>query len=278
MKVILVVLILFRMGLRFSVAVGAKQGIKSLVALLVGISLPPFSSAASIQVDHKRGVIELIGKIDRDTPIQLASAIKKTINANNKLPMLFLDSEGGDLAAAIEAGRLVRENNFAVMIRGEASCASACALLYLGGVYRASLGGYGLHRPYSNRYSDSDADARKTFNLVNELVRSYLRDMNISQNLLDTMNSVSPDKVLWLTKSERSGLGVDGIDPIFEDRVNSQAARDRGVSKSEFYARKQRSNVLCQPRFSDNSSFDDNKAAAVEAMECDQAVMEGKIR
>ena len=79
--------------------------------------------------------------------VQHFSSISNECRA--KAPMIFFDSHGGDVRAAMRIGMAIRDFQAAVSVPQGASCASACVLGFLGGVTRLNFGRIGLHRPYS---------------------------------------------------------------------------------------------------------------------------------
>ena len=76
------------------------------------------------------------------------------------------------------------------------------------------------------------------------LINEYFREMNIPVSLLDLMNSVQPGDVKWLTQSEND-LYFPHFDPVFLDKVFSQRAAEKGISKVEFIRREQRLRTEC---------------------------------
>jgi hypothetical protein len=49
---------------------------------------------------------------------------------------VYLDSKGGDVAAAIKIGRIIRKNEGETSIPMSAKCYSSCALIFISGVIR----------------------------------------------------------------------------------------------------------------------------------------------
>ena len=73
--------------------------------------------------------------------------------------------------------------------------------------------------------------------------------MNIPSRLLDVMNSIPPSDVRFLDpysdKQLLEELGIVGQDPVFADVVATRIAEIVGISKSEYYTRKQRARQEC---------------------------------
>ena len=216
--------------------------------------------------------IYVVGVIDRNTPNQVASAlneIKRHGHDNNGSSIgLSLNSEGGNVEAAIEIGILARNNELATWVHPNAVCASACTLTFLGGVVRTMLGRFGIHRPYSTRYNISNADATESYDRINKATGAYLAQMNITPRLLEAMNVIPPSEIRWLTESERNEFGIDGGDPVYADRKQSEYAKKHGISKGELYRRQQSASSQCI-----------NTGLSIKEMErCYSDVMDGRRR
>lgn len=222
--------------------------------LLILILLLSFSSVALAATFEQGGecIIALNGTIDNRTPSDLSKFYTLVNNSTAKgcnMMMLTLDSNGGDVVAAMEAGTFVREKKMATTVRPK-SCASACVLLYVGGVRRFGFS-FGLHRPYSIKLSMNQSEAKNQYEQINNSIRQYLTRMNIPERLLDIMNSTSPDKVKWIDRDNNEDLIEElhlvGEDPIYAEEQDSQYAKSLKISKKEFYERRARSEDICKP-------------------------------
>jgi hypothetical protein len=199
------------------------------------------------------------GEIDKLITANIAKQYEQ-IKRENKCrysPIsLFLNSNGGDVDAAIMAGDFIRRNNIETMIDINDSCASACVLTFLAGVKRAVYGRIGLHRPYSSALSFSEPESRQSYERINNKISQYLVRMNIPVGILDTMNSVPPSEVKWLHAEfvddedykQLVNLHLIGRDPVFDDQTDSSEAKKIGISKHEYYSRKQRAEAICYSR------------------------------
>jgi hypothetical protein len=248
-------------------------GLSYIGALLSAFT--PSPRAADVTVggggsQYSPPVIYLNGEIDAQTPAALEAALKSTqkridaiaITLERENPAfkantadgligatVWLDSGGGDVEAAIAAGKIARRFSAHTFVLKNASCASACVLIFVGGVFRQGIGKIGLHRPFSASYSKSFTEAAEKHRAIQTAVAQYLSAMNISSRLLDAMDSVPPDEVRWLdmmddgTRLEE--LGITGADPVWQDRYDSVMSLNLGISKQEYYAREQRTKAQC---------------------------------
>jgi hypothetical protein len=191
--------------------------------------------------------LEVYGTIDEQTPIQIRTTLTKY---GCKKTDFSLNSGGGDANAAMECGRIIRRIHGSTnVLKGDSTCASACVLLMLGGVQRGSNGRIGLHRPFSTAISNSTVESRQTYEKTNELVKKYLVEMNIPERLLDVMNSIPPENVKWLSYREMEELWIVGVDPAFQDAMDSGTAKNLGISKQELYRRIQEADRICGTKY-----------------------------
>ncbi len=254
----------------------------TLALLLVLGVITGNSNAADVWVESSDGglcKLAIQGDIDKNTPSQLASRYK---SLNKGKPdqcnfiTLLLNSNGGDVEAAISAGEFVRQKSMYTMVSVPSSCASACVFVLLGGVTRTPGGNIGLHRPFTGALSTSESMAKGQYERVNRLIRQYLNRMNIPEALLDAMNQIPPGSMQWLRGSSDSGrlqeLHLSGEDPVWAEQKNSGSAKNLGVSKKDFYLRQQSVEAICGP-----APVSSNQMAAIEKWgKCHDDVMKGK--
>jgi hypothetical protein len=129
-----------------------------------------------------------------------------------------IDSPGGNLDAAIAIGRMLRADRIAVIIGKGAQCVSACVMVLAGGVERRLLGIIGIHRPYLDQPIASQLPApdklRSNYEQMLNVVRAYLRDMNVSERLAEDMLKIPPADVRYLSNDELVNYGVTYLDPV----------------------------------------------------------------
>ena len=132
----------------------------------------------------------------------------------------ILVSPGGDVDEALKIGRLFRKH----LIRAEApwrktdgsiwilgldttrpcrgpncTCASACALIWLGAVERD--GTVGLHRPYIDDpmfAGLSPAEASVRYRQMLDSVVSYLNEMEVPKSIIESMTATSSGDIRWV--------------------------------------------------------------------------------
>lgn len=160
-------------------------------------------------------LVYLDGRIDADAPKRLSEAL---VGVDSRLSV-WLNSPGGNLFAGMELGRIIREHgasthiiNYRTLRPGQ--CYSACAMTFLGGVYRFNSNGarYGVHRASLLVGPGGDVDLGHH---LSSAIGSYIREMGVDPRLLDLSLKAGRDEMYVLSPQEAKALGVtnDGRKP-----------------------------------------------------------------
>jgi len=154
------------------------------------------------------GLVYLDGAIDADAPDRLTQALD---GIKAKIAV-WLNSRGGNLYAGMQLGRIIRGRgastyiiNYRTLLPGE--CYSACALAFLGGVYRSNDNGarYGVHRASLRSGPTSGRDLGQQLSMA---IGSYMREMGVDARLLDLWVKKGPGEMYVLSPREARDLGV----------------------------------------------------------------------
>ena len=201
-----------------------------------------------------RGILYIthtISKADADYVAQQNEGAYK-----NKSLMVMLDSEGGNVAAAMAIGKIVRRNEWAVTVGNGWKCYSSCALIYVAGVSRYNLGYIGLHRPYFAESLDRQ-QIELSAPIMLQKVREYLQSMGIVDSFYEQMVNTEPSKVRIYFGDEIEKL-VPTDDPTSDEIENAYDARNYGVSAGEMRQRKTEAEQKCGRLFSFETLLDFN--------------------
>jgi hypothetical protein len=79
-------------------------------------------------------------------------------------------------------------------------------------------------------------------------IRSYFREMNVSEQLADAMLRIEPDKVRLLDHDELDSYGLTDSDPIDQETQDLADAQSLGVSRQEYLRRKSLTERECPKR------------------------------
>jgi hypothetical protein len=154
--------------------------------------------------------------------------------------MVMLDSQGGDVRAALELGRLFRKARVTATVGIDHKCLSSCVFLLAGAVRRYFFGGpVGIHRPYSDDTEPTSFETlqNRTTQLSKE-VSSFLKKMNIPSVLYDDMMRVPSEQIKILNSTDLDLYGLRQDDPVFAELQRQAEARAAELSMPEYLPRK----------------------------------------
>jgi hypothetical protein len=151
-------------------------------------------------------------------------------------PIVFLDSRGGNVAVALEMGRLLREALAQTFVVPDQTCASSCVFVFAGGVQRTVVqnGQLGLHRPrfdYEMFGEFGKDEARKAYTAAVDNCAKFLKEMGIGETVLSVMLKIPSEKIRWLRSEETEKFGLVGIDPAWQEWVRARDVRRMGEAK-----------------------------------------------
>lgn len=194
----------------------------------------------------------------RITPRTVAKFEKGLAHAQGRQRLLItLNSQGGDLASAMRIGRLLRNARGRTIVEKDATCASACILIFAAGlsriidiphIERPTPGLYasgfppppvfdpskpfeiattkpaaiGIHRPALAgipRQNDMPGVKAAADEDEREL-RKYAAEMNISPRLIDNMLAIPPEQVRWLAENDLKSYGLGFLDPVYAETAS----------------------------------------------------------
>jgi ATP-dependent protease ClpP protease subunit len=207
------------------------EGIGPMFGLTITIGGEINKDAAILVRKHYDALAELHRRRELDYPATKRSG-KASVN-------ILLQSMGGDVDAALEIGRLLREREANAIVPEGSKCASACVLVLAGATTRSVSGEVGIHRPYFETPSReiTSEDIRRVSNLRHEQISAFFREMNISPRLADDMMMIRSDQIKWLSKGEVEIYGIGADDPVILETKILTRARKFGLTRAEYEVR-----------------------------------------
>lgn len=199
------------------------------------------------------------------------------------LVMMFIhDSPGGDVNAALDIGRWVREREGRISVTSDAYCHSSCALVYIGGVSRSNFGEIGLHRPYLAGAPRSDAEVEELVSVMLYQIREYVDEMGVSPEFASVMINTPPSTMRTYRTDEIYEL-VAQRDPMYDELQVAQNARDYGIATDEYRRRHAEARQSCVATRLGFSRFqvpgsEEFSASSSAVYECKQAIYWGLSR
>lgn len=118
---------------------------------------------------------------------------------------ILLESPGGNLMAGLEIGRMIRAGGHYTGIAPGTRCASACALIWLGGIERtiAPSAQVGFHAAFH-----FDGRTTRESGWGNALVGAYLARLGLSDPAIRYLTETPPDDMLWLGPERLLAMGI----------------------------------------------------------------------
>lgn len=164
------------------------------------------------------------GVITKSTPSEFLSFYKGLSRTEDHIPTdIWFHSPGGDLAAGLEFGRIIRRIRLSTLVGGEytrfpgtitvvksSHCFSACAWAFLGGRVRVVAEDYslGVHQFQTGKNQGTEAGAQLTM----AILAAYLDEMRVNRRLLDLAATTSANDITHLTADEARALNVDNAE------------------------------------------------------------------
>jgi ATP-dependent protease ClpP protease subunit len=168
-----------------------------------------------------------------------------------------INSLGGSVPAAMEIGRMFRNEGAYLILDDGHVCISACVLILAGAVDRliSEKAKVGIHRPYLSTTPEQPITAdqvRNSYQAMLKDMRAYLHEMNVAERLADDMLATEPERVHILTQTELGTYGLAGVDPaeqrkraIDNEVRDVQEANELGLDRREYTRRKAVGEAQC---------------------------------
>ena len=139
---------------------------------------------------------KLVGPITEDT----FTVVSSFLEDQPWLMYLSLNSPGGDLVESLKIGRLVHQKDLLLFIQDGEYCNSACAFIWMAGVYR--YGTPNVHRPFSSSRQlagKSIEQADTLYEKYSALVSKYLEQIGfvslLPADFIPKMFAINPSEV-----------------------------------------------------------------------------------
>ncbi len=210
---------------------GLAPAMLLLAGMLTFLSIPAEAAVSVKELDgHNRfahlAVTGEITKADADDFARLVSTIRPKYGTVD----VELKSPGGDVAAAMQIGRLIRSNSIWTIAPDDPGnlCASACVLILAGGVVRIAGDDsvVEIHRPYFQQKLFAKMDlpsAQRQYGELAKSVQGYLSQMGMSDVLFQEMLKVPSDQGRILSSEEMQQIGLTGWDPAYQEWLKARS-------------------------------------------------------
>lgn len=196
----------------------------ALIAAALNTHFPASASEIkSIQLDDGGAAIFIIGDIEQGDARRFRHEAGKHDDA-----VVFLESDGGLTAEAIEIGEAIRLKGFATTVVNDSRCNSACALIWLAGTPRslARSARVGFHATYTEK-AGSTAES----GVGNAIVGRYLTLLNLPERAVIFATTAPPTGMNWLNSVNHTSAGID-VTIIDDLSLSGESSADSGTRAS----------------------------------------------
>jgi len=168
------------------------------------------SVAASERPAPCQLIVPIRGRIGPDRLRLVRASLRRCDDARRALHRevtlhVEVDSEGGEMFAAMEIGRVLRGADASIAIERGAVCNSACVFVLMGAKRRSLARGarVGIHRPsLSEGGRDADVDA------LADQIGWYAKQMDVSPAIASAIMVVPSEGMRFLTVAELDAFGI----------------------------------------------------------------------
>jgi hypothetical protein len=162
------------------------------------------AAAATIEVQHPDSGPPLV-LISGEFEFSDVGAFSAAVAPLSKAMVTFA-SDGGALLAGIRIGTLIREKRFATLVADGATCASACAIAWLGGEKRFVGRGanVGFHAAYVLKAGGAVAESAPG----NAVLGAYLDRLGLSEDAIRYVTDAEPSTIHWMSTIEAAEHGI----------------------------------------------------------------------
>jgi len=238
-----------------------------LIVLTMAVSWVAFvadpASAAQIRILGIRSddalMVDFVGEIQPRDSATLKRFLEAHISNVNRLRIIVLNSDGGDVTAAMQIGRYLRSLEFDTAVFEGARCLSSCVFILASGLSKDALPNHvGIHRPFgTNTGSMSRDDATKKYRELTTQVYAYFEEMNLPRRLPEEMLRIPPEEMKMLSEFELEQFGLVGKDPVAQERDDAANAARFGITRREYLTRRSRALETCKVFASAPASYTD---------------------
>jgi hypothetical protein len=176
------------------------------ITFAVTIGLTVAASAAEIEVKPPQSpgspaMIFLQGPIESGDGEKFEASVRSVDRA-----VVFFRSPGGNLRAGLSIGATINTKGFATAVPPSYSCASACALAWLGGArrYMEPNSKIGFHAASIERNGRAQESG-----LANALIGAYLNQLGLPLIAVEYITFKSPDDIQWLSITDAMRIGIN---------------------------------------------------------------------
>lgn len=173
---------------------------------VIAITAAIFGSAhaaeiTAVPMKDTRGIIFIKGELKRDDVDTFLAKVAPFSGG-----VVFMESPGGSAYAGLEIGKVIRERQLMTWVESGKTCASACAIAWLGGEPRVmgKAAVIGFHAISVTRRGE-----RVESGFGNAMYGAYLAKLGLSDKAIMYLTDAAPSDMNWLTPTDAENIGIN---------------------------------------------------------------------
>jgi hypothetical protein len=178
--------------------------LRCIISVLAGMMVVE-AEAAQIKVISKAGTDCPVIRVKGQFSAGDAKKFETTILPFKKAVVEFA-SEGGTIYDGLVMGKLIRGLGFWTVVRAGKTCASACAIAWLGGSRRFVEKGakIGFHAAYVKHKNKTEENG-----MANAIVGAFLTKLGLNEDAVAYATASGPWQMTWLTPKAAREVGIE---------------------------------------------------------------------
>jgi psiF repeat len=183
-----------------------------LIILFLALTIGSAAHAATISVKPAANGEPALVTVDGNLQANDGDQFRSKTSFLSKAIVSFR-SDGGSVVAGIRIGESIRLKGFTTVVAGNARCASACAIAWLGGTPRimGAEARVGFHAAYSSETGQETG-------VGNALVGAYLSRIGLPYSAVIYITQAAPNSMTWLSIVDAEKQGID-VEPLGSGKI-----------------------------------------------------------
>ncbi|MDN4986573.1 ATP-dependent Clp protease proteolytic subunit [Bradyrhizobium sp. WYCCWR 13022] len=180
----------------------------------------------SVAAKDGKTIIFLTGEIIEGDADTLKAAIKSANDAGKLVSGVRLNSPGGNLLEGLKLADAVRFAKVATNVAANATCASACFLVYAAGStkfanYNAQVGVHGA--------SDKQGEETVASGAATVSMARAAKDLGVPAAIIGRMVVTPPSEMVWLTPQDLQSMGTTMVGKPSQTPISPTATADSSI-------------------------------------------------
>ncbi len=168
------------------------------------VIFPGLCAAQTLELQAWRGgkALRISGVIEKGLADRLAAVLPQLVPYRHGVPVLLLDSPGGNVGEALRVSALLGQNPVHMVVPDGANCSSACAsILFIAGAYRTA-------EPFAELGQHSCAVNGKPLPECNEILAQHAIEHGVSHgSIMAFVSFAPPDQMMNFSREDADGWG-----------------------------------------------------------------------